>query len=64
MKLVILVALLSSITTAAAIVVESQRATGGYIQLPSGSASFTQYGGCSSPGTFALRHKGSYADFI
>lgn len=27
------------------------RATGGYVQNPSGSASFTMYSGCGSPGT-------------
>jgi hypothetical protein len=26
------------------------RATGGYVQNPSGTASFTYYSGCSSPG--------------
>jgi hypothetical protein len=63
MKLVILSAVLSSIATAAATVVE-QRGTGGYIQRPSGSASFTQYSGCSTPGTFSLCYKASYADFV
>jgi hypothetical protein len=28
----------------------SERATGGYLQNPSGSASFTMYTGCGSPG--------------
>ena len=28
----------------------SSRATGGYVQNPSGSASFTMYTGCSAPG--------------
>jgi len=27
-----------------------KRATGGYVQNPSGSASFTMYSGCSAPG--------------
>lgn len=27
-----------------------KRATGGYIQNPSGSASFTMYSGCGAPG--------------
>ena len=54
MKLVILSALLSSIATATPAIVVERGETGGYIQLPSGSASFTQYSGCSTPGTFAL----------
>ncbi|KAG6910209.1 hypothetical protein DXG01_012344 [Tephrocybe rancida] len=35
-------------TSASAVALES-RATGGYVQNPSGSASFTFYSGCSSP---------------
>jgi hypothetical protein len=49
MKLRILSAVLSSFAIATAIVIE-KRAEGGYVQLPSGSASFTVYSGCSAPG--------------
>lgn len=31
-----------------------KRATGGYVQDPAGSASFTMYSGCSAPGAFSL----------
>lgn len=40
-------ALLSGFATAASI---ETRATGGYVQNPSGKASFTMYSGCGSPG--------------
>ena len=47
-SIVLLVALsLTSIATAASV---SPRATGGYVQNPSGQASFTMYTGCGQPG--------------
>lgn len=53
------VALRLSFVVLAALVAASNitsRATGGYVQNPSGSASFTQYTGCGSPGMcFNLR---------
>ena len=36
---------------ASALTVSEKRATGGYIQNPSGQASFTMYTGCGSPGS-------------
>lgn len=39
-------------TGASAIALES-RATGGYLQNPSGQASFTFYSGCGAPGKMA-----------
>lgn len=37
-------------------VVLEERATGGYVQSASGSASFTQYTGCGSPGIDYLHY--------
>jgi hypothetical protein len=45
--------MLAALSTASALPSElTQRATGGYVQNPSGSASFTMYSGCGSPGAF------------
>ena len=37
-------------TLASCLSVTDKRATGGYVQNPSGTASFTQYTGCNQPG--------------
>ena len=41
---------LLAVSTASALPELTQRATGGYVQNPSGSASFTVYSGCGAPG--------------
>lgn len=33
----------------------NRRATGGYLQNPSGTASFTQYTGCEAPGAAIVK---------
>lgn len=50
--------LAASVAAAAAAVVEP-RATGGYVQNPSGTASFTHYSGCGSPGMCVLPYVGA-----
>lgn len=37
-------------TAASCLTTVDKRATGGYVQNPSGSASFTHYSGCGQPG--------------
>lgn len=49
MQLTASLSLFLSLTVVNAIALDS-RATGGYIQNPSGAASFTMYSGCSAPG--------------
>lgn len=49
--LVFLATLLSAAYVAAS---HTTRATGGYVQNPSGSASFTMYTGCGAPGAFGI----------
>ena len=39
---------------ASAFTIPDKRADGGYVQVTSGAASFTQYSGCNQPGTFFL----------
>lgn len=43
------ISLLSGLLAVNALALE-ERATGGYVQNPSGAASFTMYTGCGSPG--------------
>lgn len=38
-------------SVSSALTVTEKRATGGYVQNPSGQASFTHYSGCNQPGT-------------
>lgn len=40
-------------TAASCLTTVDKRATGGYVQNPSGSASFTHYSGCGQPGAHA-----------
>ena len=52
-KLSTFLCLFSIASVASALTVGEKRATGGYIQNPSGQASFTMYSGCGSPGKTA-----------
>ena len=51
--------LLAAAVGAVSAMTVDKRATGGYIQNPSGGASFTMYSGCGSPGTLALFSSGN-----
>lgn len=53
MKTIISLAILARLVAANPITLED-RAVGGYIQNPSGSASFTMYSGCGAPGSSAI----------
>lgn len=46
--------LVAVVSVASALTVSDKRATGGYVQNPSGTASFTMYSGCGSPGISIL----------
>jgi hypothetical protein len=51
MKTMTFLALAAAVATAASMTV-SERATGGYLQPASGTATFTSYSGCGAPGAF------------
>ena len=53
-KLMLVSLLLAIVTIAGGVLAVERRATGGYVQNPSGTASFTHYSGCSQPGVFRL----------
>ena len=49
-KLLLFVQFVAVATIASCVSVPDKRATGGYLQNPSGTASFTHYSGCNQPG--------------
>ena len=51
-KLLLFAQFVAIATIAGCVSVPDKRASGGYVQNPSGGASFTHYSGCGQPGTF------------